>query len=375
MSQLLCAAANGLWYLSCLPGSLLFRRTLRDVAGTQRQVLARLLRRNAATEFGRQHAFAAIHSIAEYQARVPLSTYDDYRESIERIGLGQPDVLTHDPVLVLELTGGSTGATRQIPYTAALKAEYGRAIAPWIANLYTHNPRLLLGQAYWSVTPVARRNERTPGGIPVGFEEDSEYFGALQRHLIQAVMAVPPLVRLIDDMEAFRYVTLLFLLRSRSLALISVWNPTFLTLLIGRLAAWWPRLVDDIARGTISAPAAVEPTLHTRLVALNRPDPRRAEEIRSLCRSVHDMGALHTRLWPNLRLISCWTDAHAGMHVPELARLFPQARVQGKGLLATEGVVSFPLAGHGGAALAIRSHFFEFLPVGGGPVALAHELE
>ncbi len=375
MSQLLCAAANSLWYLSCLPGSLLFRRALRDVAGTQRQVLARLLRRNAATEFGRRHAFVAIHSIAEYQACVPLSTYDDYRESIERIGLGQPDVLTHDPVLVLELTGGSTGATRQIPYTAALKAEYGRAIAPWIANLYTHNPRLLLGQAYWSVTPVARRNERTAGGIPVGFEEDSEYFGALQRHLIQAVMAVPPLVRLIDDMEAFRYVTLLFLLRSCSLALISVWNPTFLTLLIGRLAAWWPCLVDDIASGTISAPAAVEPTLHTRLVALNRPDPRRAEEIRSLCRSMHDMGALHTRLWPNLRLISCWTDAHAGMHVAELARLFPEARVQGKGLLATEGVVSFPLVGHSGPALAIRSHFFEFLPVGGGPVALAHELE
>ena len=73
--------------------------------------------------------------------------------------------------------------------------------------------------------------------------------------------------------------------------------------------------------------------------------------------------AVHTRLWPNLRLISCWADAQAASRVSRLARLFPQARIQGKGLLATEGVVSFPLVGQPGHVLALRSHFFEFLPL------------
>jgi hypothetical protein len=58
-----------------------------------------------------------------------------------------------------------------------------------------------------------------------------------------------------------------------------------------------------------------------------------------------------------------------------VVRLFPQARLQGKGLIATEGFVSFPLAGRDGAVVAIRSHFFEFLPTDGGPTRLAHELE
>jgi hypothetical protein len=70
--------------------------------------------------------------------------------------------------------------------------------------------------------------------------------------------------------------------------------------------------------------------------------------------------------------------------VPELTRLFPQAQVQGKGLIATEGIVSYPLGGEPkGAALAIRSHFFEFLPVDDEPDQtakpsapfLAHQLE
>jgi hypothetical protein len=266
-------------------------------------------------------------------------------------------------VLLLEPTSGSTAATKHIPYTAALKAEFQQAIAPWVVNFFRHTPALLLGQAYWSVTPVTQRNQRTPGGLPIGFEEDSAYLGGWQRYLLQAVLAVPPLVRLIDDMEAFRYITLLFLLRSRSLALISVWNPTFLTLLVNRLPEWWPHLAADIGHGTLSAPTPLVPELQRQLITFNQPDPRRAAEIRAIFQEENDPALIHTRLWPHLRLISCWTEAQAAFHVLELARLFPQAQIQGKGLIATEGFVSLPLVGQTGAALAIRSHFFEFLPI------------
>lgn len=370
--------ANSLLYLLSLPGSLAFYRAQRDVAGTQQKLLLNLLRRNAETEFGRRYTFSNIRSVTEYQARVPLSTYDDYRPEIQLIAEGRPQILTREPVLLLELTSGSTAPTKYIPYTAALKAEFQRAIAPWIVDLYQADPRLLWGQAYWSVTPVTQRNERTSGGIPIGFEEDSEYFGRLQRPLIQAALAVPPQVRLIDDMETFRYTTLLFLLRSRSLALISVWNPTFLTLLVNRLPGWWPQLAADIAAGNLSALAGLPPDLQAQLVLLNRPDPQRAAEIRAAFQAESDPGVIHTRLWPHLRLISCWTEAQAALYVPELARLFPQARLQGKGLIATEGFISLPLTGRPGAALAIRSHFFEFLDQGEKrrtEPLLAHQLE
>jgi hypothetical protein len=75
------------------------------------------------------------------------------------------------------------------------------------------------------------------------------------------------------------------------------------------------------------------------------------------------VGNVFTRLWPRLALISCWADAAAEMYVPDLESRFPGVSIQPKGLIATEGIVSIPVVGQQGAALAIRSHVFEFLEV------------
>jgi hypothetical protein len=378
VSAALTFLANSLWLVTSLPQSCAFRLSARNVERTQRRLLLRLLRRNAQTGYGRRFDFASIRTVAQFQKRAPLTGYDDYQSWIDRIAAGEPGALTAEPVLLLEPTSGSTAATKLIPYTASLKAEFQRAIAAWIVDLFTHDLRLLGGQAYWSVTPVIRRERRTSGGLPIGFEEDSEYLSRWQSALAASVFAVPPSVKLIGEMESFRYVTLLFLLRSRRLALISVWNPTFLTLLVERLEEWGQTLAQDIARGTITAPSLIDDGLLAKLSRMNKPDARRAEEITAALGASGSAGEIHARLWPNLRLISCWKDAHAALYADELARLFPQARVQGKGLLATEGFVSFPLIGREGAALAVRSHFFEFLPVerpDSNRPLLAHELK
>jgi hypothetical protein len=58
-----------------------------------------------------------------------------------------------------------------------------------------------------------------------------------------------------------------------------------------------------------------------------------------------------------------------------LRGLFPDVEIQPKGLLATEGIVSFPMVGRPGAALALRSHFFEFEETDRPSCRLAHELD
>ena len=63
-------------------------------------------------------------------------------------------------------------------------------------------------------------------------------------------------------------------------------------------------------------------------------------------------------------MISCWADAAGAAPAAALASRFPSAVLQPKGLLATEGFVSLPLAAAGGAVLSARSHFFEFFEAG-----------
>jgi hypothetical protein len=117
-------------------------------------------------------------------------------------------------------------------------------------------------------------------------------------------------------------------------------------------------------------------------------DTRRADVLAAALRA-RTAAERHTILWPRLRVISCWSDGHAADPARQLASQFPQAEMQGKGLIATEGFVSLPFVGQAGSCLAVRSHFYEFIPVdshgsasasgdgggGDGEVRLAEELE
>ena len=77
-------------------------------------------------------------------------------------------------------------------------------------------------------------------------------------------------------------------------------------------------------------------------------------------------------IWPQLKAISCWGDAHAGYGVVELQRRFPHVLIQPKGLIATEAIVTIPFSGV--RPLAVCSHFFEFID-SQGLIHLAHELQ
>ena len=356
------AATGAAWVAANSGGYWKYRRALADPAAAQRALLMEYVRLNADTDFGHRHGFSTIRSVADYQARVPLASYGDLAGSVGAIAEGRQGVLTREPVRALALSSGSAAAAKRIPYTRRLQREFRRAIAPWVVDLYCRHPRAAFGGAYWSITPALPHPAGPPGAVPVGFDDDSEYVGGLGKRLVEATLAVPGAVRFVQDIEAFRYVTLLYLLRRSDLSLISVWHPSFLTLLLGALPAHWRALLDDLARGTLTPPGRLSSTLAARLRC--RPSPGRARDLQRLAPDDY------TAIWPRLAVVSCWADSHAAMSAAEITRLLPGVVLQPKGLLATEGVVTLPFAGL--TPLAVRSHFFEFLHES--RACLAHEL-
>lgn len=327
---------------------------VRDLRATQERVLRRILARNRDSEFGREHGFGRLRSPRDYAAAVPLSVWDDYADAVARVAAGEGGVLTTERVRLLEPSSGSTAATKLVPYTAGLRAEFQRGIRPWLHDLYGSCPALRGGRSYWSVSPPGARLDALRAALPpplpgarppaIGFDDDADYLGPLAKRLLSSVFAVDADVGRAATMDAFRDRTCVQLLACRDLALVSVWNPTFLTLLLD----WIGDHADDL---------------------LGRLDARRRAEVAGAVRDGD-----WTAVWPRLTVLSCWADAAAAAPAAELARRLPGVVLQPKGLLATEGFVSVPLVAAGGAVLSAHSHFFEFVDAAGG-VRGAHELD
>ncbi len=344
MSAVLRAGIQAAWVASLHSSWRRFQRAAADPERAQQARLQKILAANADTAYGREHGFQGVCSVAQFQSRTPVVTYDAMEPWIQRVADGEPRVLTAAPVHMLERSGGSTTTNKLIPYTAALLEEFSAATGAWLYDLHRNMPSLWGTRSYWSVSPATRGRETTPGGIPIGFEDDTEYFSPVARWALRQMMAVPGEVARLPDMAAWRRTTLRHLLAAEDLGLISVWSPTFLTVLMQHLESQLETLLGQLA-------------------------PSRA---RAVAHAVARRGKLIGEdLWPRLALISCWTDSSAAGFLPALRRWFPHVRIQPKGLLATEGVVSIPLtgrqirlaAGPPGAVAAVSSHFLEFLDV------------
>lgn len=320
--------ANSAWLAASLPAYRPFRDALERPGEAQWRLLRAGLARHAATAYGRAHGFAEIGSYAEFARRVPIVDHAALAPWIARIERGEPAVLTRDPVTRLLPTSGSSAARKLIPFTAALQNEFNAAIGAWLVDLARRHPAVIAGRAYWALTPPAKAPADPAGVIPIGFDEDSRHLGGLRARLVERSMAVPSLVRLIGDLAAFRIGVLRHLVACPDLRLVSVWHPSFFTLLLDTLVGEWDAVLAAV-------PAA-------RARALRRSDPRRPETI-----------------WPALRVVSCWGDALAAGPAADLQRRLPQAVVEPKGLLATEAFVSVPCGG--ARPLAITSHFLEFI--------------
>ncbi|MCC7119360.1 MAG: GH3 auxin-responsive promoter family protein [Anaerolineales bacterium] len=367
------AFANRLWLFASRKAAKDFHRASRHVAETQARLLQNYLTQNRNTAYLTHHATRITNCHLPITNSLPITTYDDYAPYITRIANGEANVLTRDPVQLFELSSGSTSASKMIPYTRTLKREFGFGLSAWIHDLFTHRPALMAGPAYWSISPLTAGPRRTPAGIPIGFEEDSAYLGSFGSLIESSLMAVPNFVKRLQDVDDFRYVTLLSLLRCEDLRLISVWNPTFLTLLLAPLERWWDSLLKDLAEGTI--------TLPNQSFDFTQDKPPitgyRLQVTGCKLRAAHLSKLSPTNyasIWKNLALISCWADGASEPYARELQNLFPDVTLQPKGLLATEAFISFPLTGCNGGVLAITSHYFEFLAESG-DLLLAHQLE
>lgn len=124
-----------------------------DPVAVQRRNLLDLLHQARDTRFGRDHGFASIRSVEEYQARVPLRTYEDLWDAYLKDAYPVLDDLTWPGrIPFFALTSGTTqGATKYIPVSRQMVASNKKAGFTMLAYQMASHPqsRLFLGRHFF----------------------------------------------------------------------------------------------------------------------------------------------------------------------------------------------------------------------------------
>lgn len=330
-----------------------FYQALDHPHQAQQGVQAMLCDRLRATEYGRAYGV----STPQDWAQLPIVDYEEIRPWIDRqIGQPRSSILTPEPILFCEKTSGSRGAAKLIPYTRSLRRSFSHLFCVWAHDLICHGPQLSTGKVYFCVSPkLAEMRPPEVHGLPHSsqfhspqdsLQDDSEYLDPWLQALLSPFLVMLPHIEHLRTAEEFKHALALKLLSEPRLEVISVWSPSFLTMLLSFIQLHRQRL--------------------TQLLGDRLSSQRRSALIAT--------PPIWTNVWPQLKLISCWDSASAADSADTVRSLFPGVLIQGKGLLATEAPMTVPLITAQGQVPLVDQIFFEF-EAEDGSISLLHELE
>ncbi len=216
-----------------------------DASKAQRQQLQYLVSRAAATRFGRAHGFARIRSVAEFQARVRLRSYEDFwREFFSPVFPHVSGVTWPGRVPYFALSSGtSSGATKNIPVTRAMLRSNRRAALDVLVYHLRNRPRsrVMAGKSFLLGGSTDLRREAP--GIRSG--DLSGIAAAEVPRWARPYTYPPPALALLDDWD--RKIELLAR-RSPAEPIRAIsGTPSWLLLFFERLAATRPDLPPRLA--------------------------------------------------------------------------------------------------------------------------------
>jgi len=93
------------------------RKWQRDPVPFQEHLLLKHVHGAVNTTFGREHDFKSIRSVEDYQKRVPLRGYSDFKPYWDRQREGEADVTWPGQIRHFVVSGGTTGNAKWIPLT------------------------------------------------------------------------------------------------------------------------------------------------------------------------------------------------------------------------------------------------------------------
>jgi len=221
-------------------------------------------------------------------------------------------------------------------------------------DLYNKYPGISLGTHYWSLSwlPDNLRNQST---------DEADLFPFWKKLFLKNLMTLDGRISYLETSELARKAALLSLL-SKKVSLISIWSPTYLLSLVELLMESKDEIISCLEDKSFQN--------HLHIFSDKKSIDRSVQILKNTNQFDSDVSK---ELFPELKLISMWDTSLSKKWAKSVEEIFPHVETQGKGLWATEGVVTIPF--NGMYPLAINSHFYEFENIESKKILNSWELE
>lgn len=288
-----------------------------------------------------QFQWSSRSDYVDFVKKIPVVTYEEIEDLIQSQMKNQNRLISAEPVRFYERTSGSSGSAKFIPYTKSYLKVLNRLFLLWVDDLLNSSIGFKTAKTFLSVTPALHQ----PGqGIDaqIGSNTDVDYVAPWVATFLKPFLVIPLELHAIRDPLLYRDLLCLYLFSEEDLEIISLWSPSLFFAILDHWAENRQRLNEHLLAGKYEEGERLwtfEKVRPGRFALLSEPEP--------------DWNAF----WSQLKLISCWNEGHAKTSADSLQSLFPNAYLQGKGLLATEAAISIPFV-KAGRALPFLSEIF-----------------
>lgn len=342
-----------------------FESDTRNLREAQELALKKIIEKNRDTLYGKEFGFSNIKNIADFQKTVPLNDYTTLEPYIEKMVMGEQNILTPDEIIFFGTTSGTTAKPKFIPITDEHFKYVGRSVLPYFKFITEECPQAIRGGTIKMTSP--KLEGFTEKGVPYGSPWYITEVAKNRRNPILRDLLIALNKNYWED-EIFnitdfntKYYIIMRLAVERNITHFSMANPSTVLLFAKKLNEFAEDIIRDLYDGNIKKGLFLDPALRIKLMRGIKRNIKRAKELESILNN--DKILKPSKVFKNLSLISCWKGGSAGFYIKQFPKYFDNTPTMEYGIGATEGIFAIPYKlEERGCILQPGYIFFEFIP-------------
>lgn len=328
------------------------------------KLLFRILEQNKDTEYGRKYGFADIHSVEEYQKKVPVSVYDDYAGYILRMSEdGEENLITSGKIVHYNKSSGTVGNPKRVPLSEEAFQIFQKYNGLYRMGLIATE----LGEDWidgrnMSIAESTAEIHHVKSGVTYG-ALSVKMIGEFRPYLEMAFTS-PDEASFPEAETNTRYLHARFGLMDRNLTNMAANFLGYMLEVLRYMEQNWELLVNDIEQGTIDSSIKMSDEVRNSLLKKIQPMPERAKELREIF-SQGFAEPIVPKLWPHVQFLTGVGSGGFKVYADKIKEKYMGEKIARyfTGINASEGMISVPYQLNDEKNVpAPDSMFYEFLP-------------